>query len=73
MENSKRSKGRWTKEEHEHFLIGLRECGRDWEAIQRDYVPTRSVTQIRTHAQKFFRKTDQGLPFPYEVRVSIDY
>ena len=63
-------KGRWTKEEHDSFLIGLRDRGKDWEAIERDYVPTRSGTQIRTHAQKYFRKFEQGLPFPDEVRES---
>jgi len=60
--------GRWTKEEHEGFLVGLRTCGRDWTAIAAHWVSTRSVTQVRTHAQKYYLKIDRGHSFPQEVR-----
>ena len=64
----RRNTGRWTQEEHEDFLKGLRQLGRNWCAIHELYVPTRNDTQIRTHAQKYFRKIDRGLSFPVEVR-----
>ena len=47
--------GRWTKSEHERFLKGLERYGRDWFAIQK-VVKTRSLIQIRSHAQKVFLK-----------------
>lgn len=45
------NKGRWTREEHEAFLRGLRIYGRNWDAVA-TAVPTRTVLQIRTHSQK---------------------
>lgn len=47
--------GRWTKEEHEMFLLGLEQFGKEWKDISQ-LIPTRSVVQIRTHAQKYFQK-----------------
>lgn len=61
-------KGRWTEEEHEQFLRGVDEFGKDWVAIHEFYVITRTETQIRTHAQKYFQKEDAGAEFPCEVR-----
>ena len=40
--------GRWTEEEHEQFLEGLRLHGKEWKAIGR-MIPSRSIVQIRTH------------------------
>jgi SHAQKYF class myb-like DNA-binding protein len=58
--------GKWTHEEHVAFEQGLADVGRDWKSIQK-MVPTRSLTQIRTHAQKYFKKQERrrrsaGLP-----------
>ncbi len=47
------SSGRWTTEEHNNFLEGLKLYGKIWKKIQ-ILVPTRSTIQIRTHAQKYF-------------------
>lgn len=47
--------GRWTKEEHAIFLQGLEKHGKEWKEISH-MIPTRSVVQIRTHAQKYFQK-----------------
>ena len=58
--------GRWTKTEHERFLRGLRQFGKNWEVIS-GLLKTRSILQIRTHAQKYFRNVDRGLPFPEQV------
>ncbi|CAM9314426.1 unnamed protein product, partial [Scytosiphon promiscuus] len=62
----RRNKGRWTSEEHEAFLLGLRLFKRDnWAAVAA-VVPTRTVLQVRTHAQKYFNKVDRGEDFPEE-------
>mmetsp|Transcript_20709 Transcript_20709/g.34174 ORF Transcript_20709/g.34174 Transcript_20709/m.34174 type:complete len:471 (-) Transcript_20709:82-1494(-) len=47
--------GRWTKEEHETFLDGLNLYGKEWKKIA-GMVSSRTVVQIRTHAQKYFQK-----------------
>lgn len=49
------STGRWTKKEHEVFLEGLKEMGKNWREISL-IMKTRSPVQVRTHAQKFFLK-----------------
>jgi SHAQKYF class myb-like DNA-binding protein len=47
--------GAWTTEEHDAFVQGLLAHGRDWKSI-RQMVPSRSLTQIRTHAHKHSKK-----------------
>ncbi|CAH0517873.1 unnamed protein product [Peronospora belbahrii] len=47
--------GRWTVDEHERFLEGFRIHGHKWKRVQH-VVRTRSVTQVRTHAQKYLLK-----------------
>mmetsp|Transcript_23053 Transcript_23053/g.37446 ORF Transcript_23053/g.37446 Transcript_23053/m.37446 type:complete len:626 (+) Transcript_23053:736-2613(+) len=49
------STGRWTHEEHQAFLDGLKECGREWKKVAMR-IPTRTASQIRSHAQKYFAK-----------------
>ena len=43
--------GRWSDAEHDLFLVGLHKYGREWKDIA-DVVRTRTVVQVRTHAQK---------------------
>ncbi|EQC39667.1 hypothetical protein SDRG_03096 [Saprolegnia diclina VS20] len=50
--------GRWLAEEHQLFLEGLRAYGKNWKKVAQ-VVPTRSTVQIRTHAQKFFKRMSQ--------------
>ncbi|KAK1320965.1 hypothetical protein QJS10_CPA03g01253 [Acorus calamus] len=51
----------WTVEEHRRFLEGLQALGRGkWAGIARDYVITRNVTQVSTHAQKRAAGIGQG-------------
>lgn len=47
--------GRWTQEEHQAFLEGLKDCGREWKKVSLR-IPTRTSAQIRSHAQKYFSK-----------------
>ena len=53
-------RGRWTEKEQEQFLEGIMKFGNEWKNIQK-YVQTRTPTQIRSHAQKFFLKLKRNL------------
>lgn len=45
----------WTEEEHRLFLLGLQKLGKgDWRGIARNYVMSRTPTQVASHAQKYF-------------------
>ncbi|WRX26101.1 SANT/Myb domain - like 10 [Theobroma cacao] len=45
----------WTEEEHRLFLIGLQKLGKgDWRGIARNFVMSRTPTQVASHAQKYF-------------------
>lgn len=45
--------GRWTKSEHDRFIKGFEKYGKKWTEVQK-VVKTRSLTQVRSHAQKVF-------------------
>lgn len=51
--------GRWTKEEHDTFLLGLGLYGRDWKKVA-TAIKTRTPSQIRSHAQKYFQKLSRS-------------
>uniref|UniRef100_A0A0E0MAR0 Uncharacterized protein n=1 Tax=Oryza punctata TaxID=4537 RepID=A0A0E0MAR0_ORYPU len=45
----------WTEEEHRRFLLGLQKLGKgDWRGISRNFVVSRTPTQVASHAQKYF-------------------
>ncbi|PKA56160.1 Transcription factor DIVARICATA [Apostasia shenzhenica] len=45
----------WTEKEHKRFLMGLKKYGKgDWRNISRNFVITRTPTQVASHAQKYF-------------------
>jgi SHAQKYF class myb-like DNA-binding protein len=72
--------GRWTHEEHQAFLEGLKVFGREWKKVA-DRIPTRTSAQIRSHAQKYFSKISRDetmvmqeapLPAVAQQPVAID-
>eukprot|EP01032_Pedospumella_encystans_P008180 gene8180-9739_t len=54
-DGGEKTAGRWTQEEHNMFLEGLKQHQKQWKLIA-EMVKTRTVVQIRTHAQKYFQK-----------------
>lgn len=45
-------------DEHFRFIEALQKYGKEWKRVQQ-HVGTRSSTQARSHAQKFFVKLDK--------------
>ena len=58
--NIKFNNGRWSEEEHKKFIEGILEYGNEWKNVQ-NVIKTRSSTQARSHAQKFFLKIKKNL------------
>nr|QDL88466.1 protein REVEILLE 8-like isoform X2 [Cymbidium ensifolium] len=54
-----KSRDRWSDEEHERFLDALLLFGREWKKIE-DFIGTKTVIQIRSHAQKYFLKVQKN-------------
>nr|KAJ0220227.1 hypothetical protein LSAT_V11C200095510 [Lactuca sativa] len=47
----------WTEDEHRRFLMGLQVHGKgDWRNISRNFVVTKTPTQVASHAQKYFAR-----------------
>ncbi|XP_047321104.1 transcription factor SRM1-like [Impatiens glandulifera] len=45
----------WTPNEHRLFLLGLENCLKDdWQSISRNFVITKSSSQVASYAQKYF-------------------
>ena len=59
VKDQKRFSGRWTRSEQERFLNALEKYGRNWVAVQKT-VKTRTLTQVRSHAQKVFLKMSKA-------------
>lgn len=60
--DQERKKGvAWTEEEHRQFLRGLKKYGKgDWRNISRNFVTSRTPTQVASHAQKYFIRQLSG-------------
>jgi SHAQKYF class myb-like DNA-binding protein len=52
--------GRWTDEEHVKFIEAIFIYGNEWKKVQ-NYLKTRTSSQARSHAQKFFLKLRKDL------------
>ena len=52
--------GRWTKDEQRKFVEALQIYGKNWKKIEQ-YLETRSGSQIRSHAQKYFKKLNEKM------------
>lgn len=69
-----KSRESWTEQEHDKFLEALQLFDRDWKKIEA-FVGSKSVIQIRSHAQKYFLKvqkngTGEHVPPPRPKRKS---
>ena len=65
--SEKKITGRWSDDEHQGYLKGLKEYGENYKLIQ-TYVPTRSCQQIRTHHRTSEMKKKTGSPSPSKKR-----
>lgn len=63
--------GRWTAEEHRLFLQGLEQHGKGWKKIA-SLIKSRTVVQIRTHAQKYFQKLAKARQNGEEGEVAME-
>lgn len=63
--------GRWTAEEHHLFLQGLEQHGKGWKKIA-SLIKSRTVVQIRTHAQKYFQKLAKARQNGEEGEISME-
>ncbi|XP_073276279.1 protein REVEILLE 8-like isoform X1 [Primulina huaijiensis] len=54
-----KSRESWTDDEHDKFLEALQLFDRDWKKIE-DFVGSKTVIQIRSHAQKYFLKVQKN-------------
>ncbi|GFP87648.1 transcription factor divaricata [Phtheirospermum japonicum] len=51
----------WTEDEHRRFLLGLQKHGKgDWRNISRNFVISKTPTQVASHAQKYYLRQLAG-------------
>jgi SHAQKYF class myb-like DNA-binding protein len=62
--NKNYTSGRWKSDEHQRFIDAIIKYGNNWRQVQK-CVGTRSSTQTRSHAQKFFEKLKRSKIFKH--------
>ncbi|XP_042473527.1 protein REVEILLE 6-like isoform X2 [Zingiber officinale] len=70
-----KSRESWTEQDHDKFLEALQLFDRDWKKIEA-FVGSKTVIQIRSHAQKYFLKvqkngTNEHVPPPRPKRKAV--
>ena len=71
QDNSRLSIGRWHLSEHKRFLEAIIKFGNDWKKVEK-YIGTRTSSQARSHAQKFFIKLKEEQK-KSKISKDIDY
>ena len=69
--NQKFLTGRWHLSEHKKFLEAIIKFGNDWKKVEK-HIGTRSSSQARSHAQKFFIKLKEEQK-NLKISNDIDY
>ena len=67
-----KSTGRWTQKEHVLFIEGLKIYGKNWKKVE-SFIGTRTGTQIRSHAQKFFNRIRKEFSTEDPSKYVIDH
>ena len=62
------TKGHWTDREHQLFELGMRRHDRKWDLVAK-VVGTRTQAQVRSHAQKHFKKPMKA-KLPIEIKCT---
>ncbi|XP_075495652.1 protein REVEILLE 6-like isoform X3 [Primulina tabacum] len=70
-----KSRESWTEPEHDKFMEAIQLFDRDWKKIEA-FIGSKSVIQIRSHAQKYFMKVQKSgikehLPPPRPKRKAV--
>ncbi|XP_062194757.1 transcription factor DIVARICATA-like [Phragmites australis] len=72
-QSTQKRKQFWTAEEHRQFLHGVQRLGRgEWKAISEYFVPSRTPTQLASHAQKYFIRMKKNEMYNKRQRHSIN-
>ena len=65
------NKGIWTEEEHDKFLEGIIMFGKNWKKVK-TFIKTRSLIQVRSHAQKFYLKMKMCKDEIFGINFTLD-
>ncbi|XP_063948220.1 transcription factor SRM1-like [Daucus carota subsp. sativus] len=62
----------WSIQEHKSFLEGYKTCGKgEWKKISKDFVPSKTPSQVASHAQKYEKRLHTDTP-PEKRRQTIN-
>lgn len=64
--------GKWNKTEHDRFMKALQKYGKNWALVQ-NFVGTRSLAQVRSHAQKLFLGMTKKEMKSFEVEINTRF